>query len=593
VIASATTKQRRMMHLRLSKVVEDLEQRAQHLAHGTTEPEESVARLLEDGAAAARARGGASAAAGLLERARELTPPGNPVVARERGIRAADLHSHAGDRTHARRLLDALLAESLAPAQRVEALRLRAELSLVEEDLEGCERQLLDAIALTEDPDRRARLHLVLTYVVSLSMDWERSAVVARRALADLTDSDDGPLLAEALTYSANADLLVGRAVDWSQVERALELEDPDRIGLPGLPPSGVAAMLMIFVSRHDEGRQLLRMVCQRLSERGDEADLAHALLWLSWCETRSGHFATAAQYADDAITCAAQTGNLAMGRWALAQRAWSEAHLGDLEAARRHCVEAAAPHPRGITQVELWIAATLAMAASSEGDPSATWQASRALTEVIEQRGMLEPVAVMFLPDALEALIALGELDRAEKLLEAFEARSHEPGRGWAVVTAGRCRGLLLAERGEITRAIAAIDRTLTEQENLDLPFERARTLLVKGMLERRARRRARAARALDQAAGEFARMGAKVWLERARSELERVGGRRPKSPGELSASEQRVAELAGSGLSNKEIAAALFISVHTVEVHLSRVYAKLGVPSRARLAERLRGTR
>ena len=79
---------------------------------------------------------------------------------------------------------------------------------------------------------------------------------------------------------------------------------------------------------------------------------------------------------------------------------------------------------------------------------------------------------------------------------------------------------------------------------------------------------------------------MGAKVWAERARDELERVGGRRPAAAGELTAAERRVSELAASGLSNKEIARTLFVSVHTVEVHLSHAYAKLGVHSRAQLA-------
>ena len=93
------------------------------------------------------------------------------------------------------------------------------------------------------------------------------------------------------------------------------------------------------------------------------------------------------------------------------------------------------------------------------------------------------------------------------------------------------------------------------------------------------------RGARSLEQAATVFDELGSSGWAEEARSELERVGARRPRPAGELTPAEQRVAELAADGLSNKEIARTLFVTVNTVEVHLSHAYAKLGVRSRAQL--------
>ena len=106
-------------------------------------------------------------------------------------------------------------------------------------------------------------------------------------------------------------------------------------------------------------------------------------------------------------------------------------------------------------------------------------------------------------------------------------------------------------------------------------------------GVGRRRALERAAARRALEEAESRFERLGTPLWAARAREELARIGGRA--GGGGLTPAERRVAELASRGSSNKEIAAALFISVHTVEVHLSRVYAKLGVHSRARLAREL----
>jgi DNA-binding NarL/FixJ family response regulator len=117
-------------------------------------------------------------------------------------------------------------------------------------------------------------------------------------------------------------------------------------------------------------------------------------------------------------------------------------------------------------------------------------------------------------------------------------------------------------------------------------LPLEQARAVLIAGLIERRARRRARARELLEEAAREFDRLGAQLWAERARAELGRVSGRRRRDEHELTPAEGRVVELAADGLSNKEIAKRLFVTVHTVELHLSHAYAKLGVRSRAQLA-------
>jgi DNA-binding NarL/FixJ family response regulator len=118
--------------------------------------------------------------------------------------------------------------------------------------------------------------------------------------------------------------------------------------------------------------------------------------------------------------------------------------------------------------------------------------------------------------------------------------------------------------------------------------PFERGRALLVLGLVSRRAKRRRAAREALESAIGVFDSLPAPLWAQRARAELERVGGRRG-SPGELTPGERRVADLVVTGKTNREIATELFVTVHTVEKTLSRAYAKLGVRSRTELARRL----
>jgi DNA-binding NarL/FixJ family response regulator len=116
-------------------------------------------------------------------------------------------------------------------------------------------------------------------------------------------------------------------------------------------------------------------------------------------------------------------------------------------------------------------------------------------------------------------------------------------------------------------------------------MPFERARTLLARGALERRAKQRRAARDSLQQALDAFQDLGARLWAMQARAELASIGGRAsPK--GELTPSERRVAELVAEGRATKEVASLLFVSPKTVEGHLSRIYAKLGVRSRTELA-------
>jgi DNA-binding NarL/FixJ family response regulator len=117
---------------------------------------------------------------------------------------------------------------------------------------------------------------------------------------------------------------------------------------------------------------------------------------------------------------------------------------------------------------------------------------------------------------------------------------------------------------------------------------MERGRTLLVLGSVQRRARQRGAARATLSEAIGIFEAISAPLWVARARADLARVSGRAP-GPDELTIAEQRVAELVTRGMTNREIAAELFVTVRTVEATLTRAYAKLGVRSRTELAARM----
>ena len=130
--------------------------------------------------------------------------------------------------------------------------------------------------------------------------------------------------------------------------------------------------------------------------------------------------------------------------------------------------------------------------------------------------------------------------------------------------------------------------EQALAWEERARIPFDHARTLLLLGASRRRAKQKAAARDALGQARTLFDGLGAAIWAEKASAELARIGGRTA-SPDELTPAEQRVAELVAAGRTNKEVASALFLTDRTVEGHLTSIYRKLGIRSRAELARSL----
>jgi DNA-binding NarL/FixJ family response regulator len=168
--------------------------------------------------------------------------------------------------------------------------------------------------------------------------------------------------------------------------------------------------------------------------------------------------------------------------------------------------------------------------------------------------------------------------------LIEALERNGRTHDRAWMLAVGGRGRSMLLAARGDLEGALAVARQAMGCHARVPMPFEQARTLLLLGQLERRQRRKESASVSLQQALETFERLNIPLWADRARAELARanVG---PSRSGQLTPSEQRVAELAASGMKNRDVATALFISPKTVEANLARIYRKLGIKSRAEL--------
>jgi DNA-binding CsgD family transcriptional regulator len=214
-----------------------------------------------------------------------------------------------------------------------------------------------------------------------------------------------------------------------------------------------------------------------------------------------------------------------------------------------------------------------------------------RIVWEHTEREGVEEPGALPVAPELVEAVAELGEREEALAVTDRLRQLAEEQQHPWGLATTKRCHGLVALAGGDGDEAAGALAGAADDYRALGLRFDAARCLLLLCRAQRRFRRWGAARDALQQAVAAFYGMGAPGWAEEARSELARVGARRPTPSDELTA-QRGVVELAVQGRANKEIARALHVTVHTVEVHLSRAYAKLGVRSRAQLARRLSGS-
>jgi DNA-binding CsgD family transcriptional regulator len=582
VLQLASRERRRAVHGRIAEIVFEPEERARHLALAVEPPDDAVALALDTAAAIAKARGALRAASELLNQARLFTTKGDAATAHRRAFEAAEIAILAGDRTSARELLCELVANAASPL-RERAVGLYAEVLANTGQLPEAVRLLRAARQRTTVPGIAARLDLDMAYLALLSLDPGEGSRCAHRAVGGARESGETSLLAEALAYDAITCLLDGRDVDEAVVDEALRLEDPTRPPYMGLPPSGVLGLVRAFTGRHDEARTLLEGGRNALDAIGDDCDLAGMLFWSSWLELRAGRLAPAGDFARQAATMAESTGSELLRSWACAQGALVAANRGQTDEVESLIHEANRNGPlEGLAA--LWAIAARVAANLSMGDPRAAAGAASSLTAAPAISRMAEPVFGFFLPDVAEALATAGHVAEADRVLAPFEEAARARDRRWAIAAGLRARGAILAQQGRLDAAVGQLRAAVLLHDSLDFPVEHARTLLLLGQLERRTGERRDARATLIAAEAAFRAAGAEAWADRARAELRRIPGRR-QAPRVLTPAEQRVAELSGAGSTNREVAAALFLSPKTVEANLGRIYRKLGITTRAEL--------
>jgi DNA-binding NarL/FixJ family response regulator len=580
VYSAAPAARLREAHRAAAGLARDPEERARHLALAAHGPDAEVVRELQTAARHARMRGSPDSAAELTGLALQLLPADAPERFELQLELAEQLHL-ASDFPAARTLLEELRT-TLEPGD----LRARALLTLVEIDYWG--RGESAATALAEealadacDPVLRARCHAAVALYAG-TVDLPKAAASAREALAlldGLPEADPG-LVAAALGARVRADLFLGDGFDRETAMRALTLEERS-------PPPQIDTRVVFrlgqwlrYVDDLDGARAQLEDAEQQAHEEGDESSLANILLNRVIVATWAGDLAAAAELAERMLDAFGQHGSGQAGHlW----RAYVDAYAGRVEAVRAAAAEADPAEPM---VAALW-SRCLGLAELAAGD---TVAADRHLSEALdlfERVAFREPAIWRVDGDAIEAALGGGDVDRAERLLTRFEERAARSRIPWGLAVSARCRGLVLAARGELDSAAEALEHALAEHERCPMPFDRARTLLAQGQLLRRLKQKRQARLSLDEARELFASQGADAWLARVDDELRRVAVRR--APDELSATELRIARLAAEGLSNRAISEQAFVSVKTVESNLSRAYRKLGISSRAQLARAL----
>ena len=591
LLETHTPAERRAVHLSLAAALEDPDERALHLGRATEAPSEAVAAELEEAAGRFDMRGAPETAAAVAERAAALTPEADEGARTRRLIKAADLYSAAGDaRTHVLPLLERL-AETLPPGidrarvlvrlgwlgAQLGAITTSATVDYLERALAECE----------GDTDVVTAAHAALARMRGIGADHLMAVRHAELAVGAGDGLDPDGMFPSPFGELGTAKFFAGQGLDEASFEQGIALESRvRRVGEPYQSPRLQYALGLLYTGQLARARTLLHELLSVSVQFGRIRSTAGCLLHLVELEVRAGDLATAEEHATEFAHLDRQLREDSSGGWyPLGVVAM---HLGRVEEARR-ILEEGAESSRQIESTT-WLAHhvwALGHLDLSVGDLAGVREALAPLPATLRETGFGEWSVHPVHPDLIEALVGLGELDEASELTAELEEYGQRLDRPWGLATAARSRALLHTARGENEEALGAAQQALVEHERLDWPYEHARTLLVNGVILRRLGRRRDAAATLGEAGSMFASLGNPLWLARVEAEAGRLGGRRGATD-ELTPTESRVAELAGEGLRNAEIAARLYVTPKTVEATLSRVYRKLGIRSRTELARR-----
>ena len=586
VYTEAAPARRRSMHRRLAEIVDEPELRARHLALAATSGDDVTLRALDKAAESARARGAPEAAAELMDLAIGLGGD-----APERRLRSALHHFDAGDHERAAAVLQETVDGLTKGDLRAEALCRLAVVRLYTEGFFEATTVLQQALD-DADKDSPLRVQILITLAYSLmhANQIQEGKDTAHEAVSDAERLDQPHLLSLALGMRVMLGFMAGEGFDHVSMHRALELEDEQTSTPLVFRPTMQHALLLEFTGQLDAARAALDAIRRRCAENGEEGEYVFIAQHVVMSSIWAGDFVTANLVAEDAAERARQLSGGTPLFLAHSMRAPLAVFAGQEAEARRLIANGLEIGSQtGTLRLRERLLGTLAFLEVSLGNYAEVLAAVAPLLAAFDpESSPTELPGAAFLPDAIEALVQLGRLAEAAPLVEALERNGRRFDRAWMSAVGARGRAMLLAAHGDLDGALTAAHRAMADHQRVAMPFDRARTLLLYGQLERRLRKKESASASLAAALEIFEQHNVPLWADRTRAELARanVG---PQPSRQLTPSEQRVAELAASGMKNRDVANALFISPKTVEANLARIYRKLGIRSRAELGRHI----
>ncbi|MDT5105739.1 MAG: hypothetical protein QOI25_3252 [Mycobacterium sp.] len=586
---------RRAVHRALAEATDrdvDPDRRAWHAASAAAGPDDAVAAELETSASRAQSRGGVAAAAAFLARAAILTS--DPVLRGSRAIAAAQAKREAAAPEAAYELLAIAESAPLSELQQAQVARMRAQMEFVRSrggatgafQTSEAAAQLLSAAkgleSLDDDLARETYLEALAAAMYAGRLgDPGRLAEVAAagRAAANRVHELRRPI--DFLLSGMTCRIIDGPGAGSDQLRSALELWNTDaqkQIGPAVHWPFPIAQESAAHEMWDDALlQQIATDMVRRARDTGALAVLPPALAHRAGVHVYTGEFAAAARLIEEANAITASTGHASVNYHSLTIAAWlgNAAEAVDLIEAR-----AADATARGEGRLLGLTGYTAAVLFNGLGRYEEAFAAARECCEY-EDLGFYS----WCLFELIEAAAHLGDRESAASALPRFEERAGTSGTDWGLGAVAAARALLATNEHAEASFAEAIERL----ERAHIVLHLARTRLSYGEWLRRANRRLDARQQLNTAYEMFTRMGAQGFAERARRELVATGEKVRKQPvssgDELTAQETQIARLAGDGLTNQEIGAQLFISTHTVEWHLRKVFVKLGITSRRQL--------
>jgi len=574
--------ERERAHLALAAVLDgptDADRRAWHRAAATIGPDADVADELERTAQRARLRSGYAATAAALERAAELSV--DPESEARRLVGSGDAAWHAGQPERATALL-----ERASPI--VTNVHVRAQLDLLRGQIEWRCGSLVDAHAIfmagaariaLVDPAKALEMLFAAGMAAVVIGDFAAVAEAGRRAAALSLPEDEDPLLAELLIGSGS--LSEGKTA--AEVPHVLEaLERTDELDEPHLL---VWAAATAALAGDTEREAALRRRAEAMARTSGAVDVLVLVL------TSVGVRGVLAERFDmhaevvEGLRLARETGLPNATNPFFAVLAWIAAVTGrDDECHERAADLGESARARGAGMAVAIAEWALAILGLGRGRPDEAITRLQALRDA--PVGVGNPLVVLIsTPDLVEACVRCGRFAEALAANARLQDFAQPDAPTWALAAAARCRALVSDDadaEGEFAEAVRLY-------HDANRPFGAARTGLLFGEHLRRNRRPVEAREHLRAALEIFERLGAVPWADRARTELRAAGEttrtRDPDALAGLTPQELQVAQFAGQGLSNKEIAAQLLLSPRTVEYHLRKVFQKLGISSRTEL--------